>query len=549
MICPQPLRAVLHVLGCACLLVLPAQASVVEGQGFDGSKPMNITATELMYEQDVDRVTAIGAVNIEQEGRVLTANRVAYDIKSDKVTAEGNVVLTEPSGDVHKAEYVVMEDAFKEGFVRGMSSILKDGSRVTAQEGTRVNADKIVLKNAWYTPCKPCQDKPNETPDWNVKAEEVTLDEANHRVVYKNAKFELFGVPVLYTPYLSHPDGTEKQKSGFLPPRFGFGSQLGAFVESKYYHAISPSKDATVGAILTSKEGPVATGEYRQRFENAEMSIGGSVTNSTRPYEENGNDVRANETVRGNLTGKGRWDIDNKWRAGYKVDVASDDQYLRQYKLPNEDVLENRLYAERFDQRDYASVQALAFQDTRLTRDTIDQPHVVPWIEAEHLTDPKSVLGGRAKFIGSTVGLVRDGSGQDMQRFSGEAQWNRRAILPGGLVSDTDALLRGDAYHTESRFAANTLPGQGRSDTTTREINSLEAGTLCQQGVVGVDRANHLQWGFVLEGLAKALAGCPEGHCGHVPVSNLNGALMSGIHIATGVPMSGAVRLNASDKR
>lgn len=449
--------------------------SLTGDQGFEEDKPMNIQADEMMYEQTIERLTASGNVDIIQEGRRLQADKVVYDIKADKARAIGSVVLTEPSGDVHMAQEIEMEEAFKRGFVKGLSSILKDGSRLTAKEGVRIDAKKIVLKDAWYTPCKACPNKPEDTPDWNVTADQVTLDEEEHRVIYKNAKFELFGVPVLYTPYLSHPDGTIKQKSGFLTPRFGFGSQLGGFFDTRYYHAIDRDKDATTGIIMTGKEGPVAIGEYRQRFDEAEMSIGGSITESTRPFDENGDDARSNKEVRGHLTGKGEWDMTNKWRANYKLDVASDDQYLRQYKLPREDVLENRLQVERFDERDYSSVKALAFQDTRINRDTEDQPVVLPWAQTEHYTEPKAILGGRGKVGLSTVNLTREGSAQDVQRFTGEANWNRRTVLPLGIVNDTDINARGDLYRTRERFAANTLPDQGSSDTSGRHFAQLHS--------------------------------------------------------------------------
>ncbi len=434
---------------------------------FNGDQPMNVSADEMIYEQNLDKVTALGNVKIVQEGRTLEAEKVDYFIKEDRAYAEGKVKLIDANGDVHNAEKMEMTEAFKNGFVKGLSSILKDGSRLTAKEGERINAEKIVLKDAWYTPCKPCQDKPDETPDWNVKADQVTLDQVKHRVVYKNARFELFGVPVLYTPYLSHSDGTIKQKSGLLPPRVGYSSQIGTFADVRYYHAIAPDKDATTGVIATSQEGPVAVGEYRQRFDNAKIEFGGTITNSTRPLE---NDQRSDESIRGSLNGNGQWDIDNKWRAGYKLNMASDDQYLRQYKLPYEDVLENQIYAERFDERDYAGIRALAFQDTRIARANIDQPHILPWMEIEHYSEPKAILGGRTKLSGSTVGIARDGSGQDMQRISGEGEWNRRTILPGGIVNDTDAVARADIYSIQDRFTAATTPGQGEDDTVSRKF-------------------------------------------------------------------------------
>ncbi len=440
---------------------IPFSKAVAPLDAVSKDQPIYIKATEMIYEQDTEIVTALGNVDILQEGRRLQANKVTYNVNTDEATATGAVVLTDTNGDVHTADFVELDDAFKQGFIRNLSSILKDGSRVRAESGQRIDAKRIVLKNAWYTPCTGCD---QEDPDWNVRADEVTLDEENKRVVYKNATFELFGVPVLYTPYLSHPDGTETQKSGFLAPRAGFGSQLGGFVNTRYYHAIAPDKDATTGVILTGREGAVLTGEYRQRFEDAEASIGGTVTSSSRPTQ-NG---RTNNELRGSVKGDGLWHIDNNWRAGYKLALASDDQYLRQYKLPREDVLDNQIYAERFGERDYFNVNAQAFQDTRISRQGIDQPHILPNAHFETLSEPKAVLGGRTKITGNALGLVRDGSGQDVQRAIGKAEWSKRTILPGGLVNDTNAQIRTDVYAVQDNNSAAV--GQNDEDITTRSF-------------------------------------------------------------------------------
>lgn len=446
---------------------IPLKTAVAPLDAVSKDEPIYIKASEMIYEQDKDIVTALGDVDILQEGRRLQANKVTYNVATDQASASGAVVLTDINGDVHMADFVELDDAFKQGFIRNLSSVLKDGSRVRAESGERVNANKIILKNAWYTPCTKCAE--DGTPDWNVKADQVTLDEENKRVVYKNATFELFGVPVIYTPYLSHPDGTETQKSGFLSPRAGFGSQLGGFVNTRYYHAIAPDKDATTGLIVTGREGVVVTGQYRQRFEDAEASIGGTITQSTRPIVGG----RSNQEIRGSVNGDGLWHIDNKWRAGYKVALASDDQYLRQYKLEGEDVLDNTVYAERFGARDYLNINAQAFQDTRVSRQGIDQPHVLPNVHFESLSEPKAVLGGRTKITGNVLGLLRDGNGQDMERAIGKAEWNKRTILPVGLVNDTTAQIRGDLYAVQDRSGATAA--QKTSDTVTRSFAQVHS--------------------------------------------------------------------------
>ena len=71
-----------------------------------------------------------------------------------------------------------------------------------------------------------------------------------------------------------------------------------------------------------------------------------------------------------------RGDINDLWRAGGDLQLASDDQYLREYKFDDEDILQNQLFAERFDDRDYFDAKVMGFQDLRVGSERSDQPNV-----------------------------------------------------------------------------------------------------------------------------------------------------------------------------
>ena len=264
------------------------------------------------------------------------------------------------------------------------------------------------------------------------------------------------GVPIGYLPYFSHPDGTVKRKSGFLTPSAGFKSDLGFFVESSYYWSISPDKDATIGLMALTKQAPVALGEYRQRWSNAELKIEGSATYSDYYDSEGGESLRQDNELRGHLFAKSLWNINNKWRAGLNLELASDDQYLNQYDFDSEDVLENELFVERFSGRNYASARLLAFQDLRVDDDdsifsNVEQPDVLPEIQASFLGEPGQVplIGGRWSADVSALGLRREAdNGQDLGRLGMSVGWYRRMISDFGLVTDLDAQFRTEYYGT-----------------------------------------------------------------------------------------------------
>src|SRR5437588_349163 len=122
-----------------------------------------------------------------------------------------------------------------------------------------------------------CRDDPTRAPVWQLRAEQIVHDQQRHIVEYRDATLELGGVPVLYLPYLAHPDPSVKRQSGLMAPTFGNSTNLGAHATVPYYWAIGPDRDATFSPTFTTAAGQVLAGQYRQRFSNGEMQGTGSI--------------------------------------------------------------------------------------------------------------------------------------------------------------------------------------------------------------------------------------------------------------------------------
>lgn len=404
------------------------------------SDQVDFTAAALTYDETGQIITAEGDVEITQNGKILRAEKVVYNLPQDTIEALGKVTLLEESGNVYFADHVTLDKKMKNGFAKKIRAILADGARLTAEEGTRTDDEKTTLKMASYTPCEPCKLDPSKPPLWQITADKVTHSKSQHSLEYEDAQLEVYGVPIVYAPYFTHSDGTIKQKDGFLPPKFSLNSQLGFGVSNSYYWGLSPSADATLGAKIFTQETPQLFGEIRKRFNDAELELKSSLT-----YSED------DDRMRGHFSGEGLWDIDKKWRAGFQSEIASDDKYLRQYDITSKDVLTNELYAERFDQRDYFSARALAFQDVRVSDTSTDQPNVLPEITASFIGEPIATLGGRWSADLSMLSLVRKGNGQDVTRLSGDLGWKRRDILPLGIVNEFNISAQNDIYTISDR--------------------------------------------------------------------------------------------------
>lgn len=437
--------------------------------------PVDIEADSFTRDEVNNSVQAAGNVFIVQDGRILRADEVEYNLGTDTAVASGYVVLHDTSGDVHLADRATYTNKLESGTVSNLRTTMSDGARLTAVEGERKNGIETIAYDASYTPCKIYgEDDPTdpETPLWVLRAAEVRHDQENNRVSYKHARFEAMGVPIAYTPYFSHPDGTVKQKSGFLSPSFGFRSDLGGFAETGYYWAIAPDQDATIGITAYTNEVPLGTLEYRKRWDDASFRIQGGVTTSDRPDEVAGQQVTKNDELRGYVFSDALWDINDKWRAGFDVNYTSDDQFARQYDLVSDstDVLENQLYAERFSGRNYASGRLIAFQDIRVRDIPVDQPNVLPEIYANFRGEPGAVplIKGQWEVEVSGLGIVRDSDEQDVQRGSLGVGWSREFISDYGLLTSVEAHSRGDLYYVTDRFSATAANGRDSRDFEAR---------------------------------------------------------------------------------
>ena len=438
----------------------------------DNEPPVHFTADRLDHDDSAQTVIASGNVELIQGKRILHADQVNYDLQKDRVTAIGNVSLLDEGGRVHFADYLELSNQMKDGFVSSLTSYLTDGSRFTASTAERKDGNIMTMNDAKFTPCKVCAENPDKAPLWQIRAEDVTYDKEKGTVKYKNARLELLGIPFAYTPIFSHPDPRIKQQSGFLRPGGGWNSELGIFTDVSYYWGIDESQDATLHLKPTTDQGTLAQIQYRRNFDNGYIDLAPSVAMGSDRTEEDG---RIEEDLtRGHIEGQGRFDINEKWRAGFNVMRASDKEYLRLYDISNEDVLENIAYAERFAGRNYTNINAQQFQDVRLG-DRPEQPDVLPSISHSMLGAPEGLLGGRWSADFGLLGLKRSADGQDVNRASTEIGWRHDYIAPIGLQTVTTAKARLDYYHVRDIADSDLNPATEEKLNDTRFFPQIQS--------------------------------------------------------------------------
>jgi LPS-assembly protein len=381
-----------------------AQTSPIPGTGatFNSRQPVTFQADRIDYNQKTNIVTLTGHVEAWQAGHVLFADRVLYDRNTNIADAVGHVVLVSPDGQIVYSDYAELSRDMTNGIMSMVNITLPLNAKLAANGGRRTEGQVNELSRAVYTACDVCAKHPDRYPLWQISARSATQDLQHHLIEYKDATMEIYGFPILWFPYFSHPDPTAKRMSGLLIPAAGYSTHLGAFAEIPYYWVINNSSDATITPIISSKNGLAGDVKYREDFNFGSMKIDAS----------SGLD---DGKIQGALFANGLFDLNPAWRFGFNVQRASSVDYLNDYSiLPNVNELQSQFYLEGFGAGSYARLESSFYQGLVGSVTDSELPLVLPYGLYSYNGQPDS-FGGSLSVNASAFNILRT-VGTDTQR-------------------------------------------------------------------------------------------------------------------------------------
>jgi len=272
-------------------------------------------ATEL--EGDIVRLK--GAVEAKQGYRQIQAEDVVYDRATGEATLLGEVQLREPGlllrgatgsfkSETGEARLTAARFVLHEKHIRGGSDLIVR------------RADEIIeLDDGHYTYCPPMQDQ------WVLQAENLELDLEEGTGTARNAKIEVQGWPVFYTPWLRFPID-DRRKSGFLWPELGSSSNGGADVATPYYFNLAPNYDATLTPRYIADRGLLT--ELELRYLSTAVGyweLGGAWIGGDDQYQEDFPD-RDGDRWLGAIEQHGLFA--QRWRTEIDFTKTGDDEYF-----------------------------------------------------------------------------------------------------------------------------------------------------------------------------------------------------------------------------
>jgi len=509
----------------AALWMIPSSGPLAQVSNFndfiqaptDGTvtDDMLVEADELNYDFDNDRVSAVGNVQIYYRGYTLQAQRVTLDRKTNRLIAEGSAKLVEPTGNAVEAETINLTDDFRDGFVRSLRVQTIERTCFASDKATREQGETTVFENGVYTAYPECAVDSPKPPLWQIRAKRITHKQSEKMVYYEGARLELWGTPIAYLPFLSHPDPSVKQKSGLLVPTYVYSEELGFGVSVPYHYVIAPNMDMTFTAVPLTRQGAFLQAEWRHRTANGEYGIQASGIRQADPNAFAG--TSGDRDYRGMVRTVGEFYINPRWKWGWDVTEVTDRGFIKDYKREgnNRDEAISTIYLTGQGERNYFDVRAYKFQifqeegtgfdplylrRSRLIpgfhpaafsmpwRDLQEkQPIVHPVLDYNVVFD-KPVVGGELRLDTNVTSLTRwetdaysilNSSGVPITRFRGvagtftrasvEMEWRREIIEPTmGHVITPFVAFRGDVFNIQNadhnvqrytRVTALTTPG------------------------------------------------------------------------------------------
>ncbi|SDE96866.1 LPS-assembly protein [Bradyrhizobium brasilense] len=375
---------------------------------------MLVQATEVDYDYNNQRISAVGNVQMFYNGTSVEADKVIYDQKTKRLHAEGNIRMTDAEGKITYANILDLSDDYRDGFVDSLRVDTEDQTRMAATRADRSSGNYTVFDNGVYTACAPCKDDPKKPPLWQVKGARIIHNQTEKMLYFENAQLEFFGVPMAYLPYFSTPDPTVKRKSGFLMPGFTTYSAFGVGVEIPYYFALAPDFDATFNPRITSKQGVLFQGEFRQRLSNGAYQI--RLYGIDQLDQDAFKGQPGDRQFRGGIETKGQFALNDKWTWGWDGVLLSDyyfmsDYRLAQYKdpfgsflsLPTEAI--SQLYLTGVGNRSFFDARAIYYLSYSGNQNQV--PVVAPVIDYNNVIN-SPIFGGEFSYKVNFTNLTRE---------------------------------------------------------------------------------------------------------------------------------------------
>ena len=297
-----------------CLIISSLSFSIAKS---DIDNNIQINADKMEVLDDGKIIKANGNVVIQSDEYLSTSDNLIYDKNKERVRAYGNIIVKDSLNNYYFFDKFISDKGFNNASGTNTRIRLNDGARIVGESFVRTNSNTNQINNSVYTPCIQNNYILKNCPGWKLSAKKVIHDVDKKNIYYEGAILSILNVPVLYSPFFSHPDPSVKKRSGFLMPNISSDNSLGTSLSVPYYFNLSSNYDLTVIPTIQSKADNYYSVNYRHLTKNHEFYIDSSITND-----------ESNTGTKNHIFLDGS--VKNPFgKFNYKIQTSNNDYYLR----------------------------------------------------------------------------------------------------------------------------------------------------------------------------------------------------------------------------
>ncbi len=451
------------------LPALPAFAedSLLEKFNTDKSREADFSAKEVNYLVDKKQLQATGDVEVKFEGRTLTTDEILYDKKDGIIHIDKDLKLVDEFKNIYYADKATINDTLDRGEINHLRVKLEKGGNVFGERAVKKEDDKISVYNGTFTPCKICDNGRKILPFWQLRSTKTNINEKDFSLTHYNTRLNIYGLPVLYIPYITHNTNLSERKTGLLTPKFSHSKALGYTYSQPLYLNLAPNYDLTLTPTYYTKTAPQISSTFRHLTEYGNYNITGSATN---PDIKDSTGRKVDTKFRGHINADGNFAMpDYRTNAKFNVYRASDDTYLSLYGIDQNTLLTSKGEVEKFFDNAYLSTKTIFFQGLEPTNKQGQTPYILPLINLDNeiLKDKN----GGTFFNNLSITSLNRTEGQDYLRTSDKIGYSIPLYLSSGQLLKANASIRTDIY------SLSDLPSNStQDDLITRVIPQLSLG-------------------------------------------------------------------------
>ena len=282
---------------------------------------IEITADKIEVLKDENKINATGNTIIQTEEFLSTSDSLIYDKNLESIKTSGNIIIKDNLENYYFFDDFVSDKGFNKANGTNTRIRLSDGTRIVGKSFIRTDSNINEINNAEYTPCLQNNYILKNCPGWKLSAKKVIHDEEKQNIYYEGATLSILNVPILYSPFFSHPDPTVKKRSGFLKPTISNDNNLGTTISTPYFYNIFSNYDLTFTPTFQSKVDNFYTLNYRHLTKNHKFNIDTSITDNESKVGTK-NHIFINGEVQ-NPYGE----------FNYKIETSNNDSYLRKNQI------------------------------------------------------------------------------------------------------------------------------------------------------------------------------------------------------------------------